>query len=113
MDSALRLEALLEHADWVRRLAHSLVADPARADDVTQETWLAALQSPPRESKNVRAWLGAVVRNTARRSGRSQSRREHREASGAREEALPSAAELVEQADLQREIAGLVVALDE
>lgn len=113
MDTALRLEALLEHADWVRRLARSLVADPARAEDVAQETWLAALRSPPAETGHLRAWLGAVVRNAARRSGRSEERRGRREASAARDEALPSAAELVEQADLQREIAALVIAQGE
>jgi RNA polymerase sigma factor (sigma-70 family) len=113
MDTALRLEALLEHADWVRRLARSLVADPARAEDVAQETWLAALRSPPAETGHLRAWLGAVVRNAARRSGRSEERRGRREAAAARDEALPSAAELVEQADLQRGIAALVIALEE
>ena len=40
------LETLLEHRDWVRALARSLVADPHRADDVEQETWRMALQKP-------------------------------------------------------------------
>ncbi len=113
MDTALKLEALLEHADWVRRLAHSLVVDPARADDVAQETWLAAMKSAPRGSQNLRGWLGTVVRNLARRSARGERRRTAREVDAAKAEALPSAAELVEQADLQREIAALVIGLDE
>ncbi|HUR29209.1 MAG TPA: RNA polymerase sigma factor, partial [Planctomycetota bacterium] len=113
MDSAAQIETLLEHADWVRRLAHNLVADPARAEDVAQETWLAALKTPPSEAQNLRGWLGTVVRNAARRDLRSVARREARQAAAAREEKLPSAAELVEQADLQRELAALVIALDE
>ena len=36
--------AVLEHLDWVRGLACSLVKDPGRAEDVVQETWLAALR---------------------------------------------------------------------
>ena len=41
------LPALLAHSAWVRRLAGCLVRDDALADDLTQETWLAALRHPP------------------------------------------------------------------
>ncbi len=36
-------EALLAHAEWVRRLAGTLVRDEDRADEVVQRIWLAAL----------------------------------------------------------------------
>ncbi|MCK6446068.1 MAG: sigma-70 family RNA polymerase sigma factor [Planctomycetes bacterium] len=113
MDTHTNVEALLEHADWVRALARTLIADSEAAEDVAQEAWLAALRAPPGHAMNLRGWLGAVVRNTARKFGRERTRRATREAAVARPEALPGAAELVEQADLQRELAGLVVALDE
>jgi DNA-directed RNA polymerase specialized sigma24 family protein len=38
------------------------VRDPELAEDVLQETWIAALERPPSEG-SLRAWLGVVVRN--------------------------------------------------
>ena len=40
-------EALLAHAAWLRRLAEVLTRGDADAEDLVQETWLAALRSPP------------------------------------------------------------------
>ena len=60
------LEKLLAQRGWVRRLAASLVADAGLADDVAQESWLAALRHPPRHAQNLRSWLSTLVRNTAR-----------------------------------------------
>jgi RNA polymerase sigma-70 factor (ECF subfamily) len=108
------IETLLTHADWVRALAGRLVADPARADDVAQETWLAALEHPPRDARNLKGWLRAIVRNTARELGRGEKRRTQREQAVARPEAsVPSSAELVQRVHLQREIAAHVIGLDE
>ena len=44
---ALRIdpETLLAHVGWMRRMARSLVLDPDRADDLVQQTLLAALES--------------------------------------------------------------------
>jgi RNA polymerase sigma-70 factor (ECF subfamily) len=104
----------LAHADWVRALAGRLVADSARADDVAQDTWVAAIESPPRDARNPKGWLASIVRNTARELGRGERRREGRERAVAKPEAcVPSSEELVRRAHLQREIAGHVVALDE
>ncbi|MEW6073256.1 MAG: sigma factor [Planctomycetota bacterium] len=50
-------EDLLAHAAPLRRLARRLVADEARADDLVQDTWLAALRRPPGEERNLRGWL--------------------------------------------------------
>src|SRR4029079_16534793 len=41
------IERLLAHADWLRALATYLVRSPAEADDLVQETFVAALRSPP------------------------------------------------------------------
>jgi DNA-directed RNA polymerase specialized sigma24 family protein len=40
----LEPEDLLVHDGWVRALVRRLVYDPAEADELAQETWLAALQ---------------------------------------------------------------------
>jgi hypothetical protein len=46
-------ETLLEHATWLRRLAASLVGDPASADDLVQDTWVAAITV---SGRNVVPW---------------------------------------------------------
>ncbi|MEM7308995.1 MAG: sigma-70 family RNA polymerase sigma factor [Planctomycetota bacterium] len=109
------LDELLSHAAWVRALARSLVRDPSVADDVVQETWLAALTSPPKTRDNVRGWLATVVRNTVRQRGRGGARRAAREERVAAErgDALPSSAELAEQVETERRLASQVLALDE
>ena len=107
------LDALLAHADWVRSLARQLVRDPGAADDVEQEVWLEAMQRPPAHGANPRGWLAAVARNAARQLKRGDTRRSKREHTAARPEALPSTAQLVEEASLTRELADLVLQLDE
>ncbi len=111
--SAVSIESLLAHADWVRALARQLVSDPASADDVEQEVWRAAIENPPRDGSNPRGWLASVARNAARTLGRANSRREAREQRNARAEALPATSELVAEAELARELAGEVLALEE
>ena len=69
------IEKLLSHRPFVRSLARSLVRDDARADDLVQETYLTAMKNPPRHSRSLRAWLGAIVRNLARTQNRSEWRR--------------------------------------
>ena len=41
-------EELLAHLGFVRRLARALMGDEARADDLAQDTFVAALRTPPR-----------------------------------------------------------------
>lgn len=78
----------------MRNLARSLVFDDNVADDVVQETWLAVLRNPPETLGSAKAWLARVVRNFAHRMTRDQGRRERRESLAARDEAVPSAAEM-------------------
>jgi len=71
---------------WLRRLAARLVDDPAAADDLVQETWLATLRSPPDPDRAARPWLATVLRNASRQRGRGEGRRRHRERLVARAE---------------------------
>lgn len=110
---SLPLEGLLEHSGWLRELARRLVRDPNAADDLTQSTWLAALEQRPSADRPLRQWLATVLRNFARQEARGSARRRVREERAARPEAEPAADDRVQRAALQREIVDAVLKLDE
>ncbi|MCA9322697.1 MAG: RNA polymerase subunit sigma, partial [Planctomycetes bacterium] len=64
------IEELLESADWLQGLAEQLVQDPHLADDLVQDTWLAALRQPPTTAGPNRAWLATVLRRLSSRRAR-------------------------------------------
>ncbi len=107
-------ELLLDNLGWLRALAHSLVRDSERAEDLVQETLVVALESPPNRPKAVRAWLRTVARNRLHRGHRGRVRRLEREQTVAREKvAEPSVEESVERAELQRKLVDSVFQLQE
>ncbi len=73
------MDDLLAHQGWLRKLARTLAVDELGADDLLQETWLAALRRPPKRAGNLRAWLAQTMRNRAVSSYRADSRRRRRE----------------------------------
>ena len=106
---------LLDHAAWLRSLAASLVGDRATADDLVQDTYVAALRRPPSTDRPVKPWLSRVLRNAARFRWRSETNRSAREtalASTAERETLTSA-ELLERHETQQLLARLVGELEE
>ncbi len=72
------VDALLEQAPWLGRLARALVG-PDGADDLTQDVWVAALRRPPVARGSVRSWLRQVTLNRVRETRRSEARRLARE----------------------------------
>ena len=84
-------ELLLSHSGWVWRLARSLTSDSHQAEDVVQETWLAALRSGPSDPRRLPRWLAVVIRNFAGHSHRGRERRSVRERDSARSERVPAA----------------------
>ncbi len=107
-DSALR-----EHAEFVRRVARAVVRDEGLAEDVTQETLLAAWTNPPQDPNALRGWLRRVARNFALRILRREQRFAEREAVAARPDVVESTAETVERAALLRGMVDAVLTLDE
>ncbi|MCP5021807.1 MAG: sigma-70 family RNA polymerase sigma factor [bacterium] len=107
------IDQLLQHSDWIRSVAFSLMKDPGKAEDLVQETWLTAIEKPPMVLNNARGWLGQVMRNLARQDARSESRRQHREQVVVGRQVAPSTSELAEKAAMQRELVGDVLALEE
>ncbi len=107
-------ELLLAHGAWIRALARRLVADEHRAEDLAQETWLAALRRPWLAGvRSPRRWLSGILANLALQDARGRGRREARESAAARAPLAPSAADTVEAASLGRELADAVLALEE
>ena len=106
-------DALLAHAGRLRRLARSLVLDRDLADDLTQETLLAALRTGPRDPGALWAWLSAVLGNLRRRAARGALRQRAREDAVARGDALPSGGELAARAEGLRRVMAVVLDLDE
>jgi len=105
---------LLAQVGWVRALARELVpADPFLAEDVVQDTVLAALRRPPDGERSLGGWLATVVRNLARQNRRGDARRRARETDVARADAVPSTLDLVEKLSAHRAVVEAVSALEE
>ncbi len=81
MTTPPRLAAPLVEAETapLRRLARALVDDTALADDLVQDTWLAAVRSPPELDRPIRPWLARVLRRNLASVRRSSMRRAARE----------------------------------
>ena len=112
----LNLQDLLAHGDWLNRLARQLAGSHAEADDLLQDTWLAALRSPPNPGRPPRPWLAKVMQNLRRMYWRGAERRRSREGFAAPalgETQAPDTQLLVERVELQRLVARLLLALDE
>ncbi len=76
-------EALLAEAGWLKRLALTLAGDDDDADDaddLVQESWIAAGRRNSDPSRPLRPWLGKVVRDRSRMRRRAETRRTQREA---------------------------------
>lgn len=108
-----RLEALLAETAWVRALARRLCADSAAADDLVQDTWLAALRHRPDDRSSPRAWLGRVLVNLHLARRRTEANRGARERGAARHEALPSSSDVVERVQSSRALVEHVLELEE
>ncbi|MBL8896047.1 MAG: sigma-70 family RNA polymerase sigma factor [Planctomycetes bacterium] len=107
------LDDLLAQEPFVRALARQLVLDGARADDVVQQTWLAALQADRSGVDSRRAWLAAIVRRVAATMRRGEARRRGRERRVARPEADDAADLARTREDARRAVVDAVFALDE
>src|SRR5262245_5656709 len=111
--SANLKEELLAHEPFVRGLARRLLQDESQADDLLQETWLAALRRPPTEQGSLRTWVARVSYNLAVEQHRVRERRRRREREVARAEAVPSAAQILEHRASCERLVHVVLSLAE
>jgi RNA polymerase sigma-70 factor (ECF subfamily) len=115
--SSLTVQDLLSDAVWTRRLAFSLLGDRDSADDVVQETWIAAVQTRPDANQPLRPWLARVLRNRAATHRRDHARRAARHDRAAEvvgqttSDASPET--LLGRMQVQRVLAELITALPE
>ena len=102
----------MRHDGFVRELARRLV-DAQAAEDVAQQTWLAALQAPMRPLRSMRAWLATIVRRTARKRSVSEQSRRRREQAVASDESAPSPADIVAREQARAHVVKAMLALPE
>ncbi|MEM7202712.1 MAG: sigma-70 family RNA polymerase sigma factor [Planctomycetota bacterium] len=107
--SGQRLVGLLEQGPYVHALARALARRDA--DDIAQDVWLRAMTEETRDVRRPRAWLASIVRNAACSLRRAQLRRARHEQRAAREDVVPSSAELMEREERRRELVAAVDAL--
>jgi len=106
-------EKLLAHSDFVRRLSRKLILDMHLAEDITQETMLAALKKPPTIQHSLQAWLSITLRNIVHTMRRKEGSKRRRETAVAIPEGIPSTEEIVEQEETRRCVVQAVLSLDE
>jgi RNA polymerase sigma-70 factor (ECF subfamily) len=105
-------ELFVRHTEALRALAQALLRDRAQADDVVQDTWLAWLESPPRDLDQPTPWLKRVLRNRVINSRRARARREAHERAAARPERVDESPSR-ERDEALRAVVNAVLALDE
>jgi RNA polymerase sigma-70 factor (ECF subfamily) len=111
--STANTEDLLLHAGWLRRFALALVKDLDAAEDIVQETMVAAWQRPAENTG--RPWLARVARNAAIDFWRSSDRRERRESEVVAPDIdkVASPEQLIGDAQTHRAVAEAVAAVQE
>ena len=106
-------DALNEHARFVRSVARAaLSGDDALAEDVAQDTFVAALESA-RQPRSLRAWLGGITRRKAAQSVQREAAVHRRERRAARSEHAPDPAAIAERVNAGRRLAAAVLTLEE
>lgn len=104
---------LLAQRDFVRALTRRLVFGDEAAEELAQQTLLAAWTARPEPRAGLRGWLAKVALRLRDRRQRDQARRQRREQATARPEAEPSAGELAAQIELCERVAATVARLGE
>lgn len=106
-------DAVLGELEGLRALARSLVHGDADADDLLQDTAIAAITHPPDEDRSMRPWLATVLKNRWRMDRRGRARRAAREEAAALAEAPASTDEVLDRARTLESLAAALVALEE
>lgn len=104
-------ETLLRHRAFVRGVARAVLRDADLADDVVQQTWLAARGSGACDPSP--GLLATIARRLAINLRRSRERRVEREQRAAVDSVVPSPQQILECEEERRRVVEAVLALDE
>jgi RNA polymerase sigma factor (sigma-70 family) len=109
-------ETVFAELEGLRALARSLVHGDTEADDLLQDTAVAAITHPPDADRPARPWLATVLRNRWRMDRRTEARRRVREqgVAGDGEDAEVRGVEAsIDRARVLEKLSRALVALDE
>ncbi|MBL9015944.1 MAG: sigma-70 family RNA polymerase sigma factor [Myxococcales bacterium] len=106
-------EAVMRELEGLRALARSLVQGDDEADDLIQETAIAAVAHPPDTQRPVRPWLVTVLKNRWRMNRRAEARRRAREDAAAVPGDEEAREDPVDRARVLERLSSALVALDE
>lgn len=106
------IEELSRHQAFLQWLARDLVRDPATADDLVQEAFIAFARRR-HEVDEPRSWLAGVLRNLSRQERRSRRRRERRESLASPPTGVTPAEDVLATEELRQQLVTAVVALGE
>ena len=95
-------EDLLAHADFIQSLALRLVKDELDAADLSQQTWLTALERPAEIHRSLQGWLARVARNIKYMTHRAERHRKSREHESAPINSIPTPHEIVEKLEIRQ-----------
>ncbi|TAJ16091.1 MAG: sigma-70 family RNA polymerase sigma factor [Planctomycetota bacterium] len=113
MSSEFHLEAMLSDAPRLRRMALGLARDAHLAEDLVQETWLAALRARPSTDRALAPWLARVLERIASVQRRTHARRIEREHAIEPAVAAEPTADVVGAAERQSALLARILELDE
>ncbi|MDX2089966.1 MAG: sigma-70 family RNA polymerase sigma factor [Kofleriaceae bacterium] len=109
-------ESVLDELEGLRALARSLVHGDAEADDLLQDTAVAAIMHPPGADRPARPWLATVLRNRWRMNRRTEARRrvrEHEVAGACGDAEVRGVDGAIDRARVLEKLSRALVALDE
>lgn len=106
-------DELLALSRNLRSLAEKLAGDPAAADDLVQDAWLAALEDGAPRARDLSAWLRGVVRRLARHKRARASRQRELERLNAARDAVVDETRLLEELSTYRMLRATVEGLRE
>ncbi|HTF88884.1 MAG TPA: sigma-70 family RNA polymerase sigma factor [Planctomycetota bacterium] len=114
-DQAARLTErdLQAHAAWIEGLARALARDEHAAADLVQDTWVAALENPPRSETPLRPWFARVVRNAFLTRRRGERNRREREGLAARADGQGDSSDVLARLESERLLFEALDALEE
>ena len=101
---------LLEHAEFVRRIAIQL-AGADEGQDIAQEAWAKVLARPGRAVHEPLGWLRRVVTNVWRNRMRGEQRHRAHAGAAAPAAAVPSPEEIAIREEVRRNVVAAVLAL--